>query len=96
MREGNWKLHLPRTGADQPFWSKPKKRNKKKGFVTLKEPRLFNLKNNVGEKRNVAAQNPELVAHLKKQAQAIRAELGDVRTTGTDQRKINLVNPQER
>ena len=22
VREGNWKLHLPRTAKDQPFWSK--------------------------------------------------------------------------
>ena len=33
---------------------------------------------------------------LQKQAEAIRAELGDVRKTGTDQRTINLVAPQER
>lgn len=96
VREGNWKLHLPRTGADQPFWSKPKKRNQKKGFVTLKEPRLFNLKNDVGERSDVAERNPDVVARLQKQAEVIRAELGDVRTTGTDQRKISLKDPQER
>ncbi len=96
VREGDWKLHLPRTGADQPFWSKPKKRTSRKGFVTLKEYRLFNLKNDVGEKQNVANRYPEVVARLQKQAETIRAELGDVRTTGTDQRKINLVDPQER
>jgi len=94
VREGDWKLHLPRTVKDQPFWSK--KPSKKKGFVTLKEPKLFNLKDDVGEKRNVADRYPDVVARLRKQAEVIRAELGDVRTTGTDQRKINLVDPQER
>ena len=94
VREGNWKLHLPRTAKDQPFWSK--KPNKTKGFVTLDEMRLFDLKSDVGEKQNVAGQHPEVVARLQKQAEAIRAELGDVRKTGTDQRKINLVDPQER
>jgi len=94
VREGNWKLHLPRTAKDQPFWSK--KPSKKKGFVTLKEPQLFDLKNDAGEKRNIADRHPDVVARLQKQAETIRAELGDVRTTGTDQRKINLVDPQER
>ena len=95
VREGSWKLHLPRTTKDQPFWSKIPA-HKHKGFVILKEHRLFNLKNDVGEKRDVADQNPEIVARLQRRAKAIRAELGDVRTTGSDQRKINLENPQER
>ena len=41
-------------------------------------------------------QHPKIVADLKQQAEVIRAELGDVHTTGTDQREINLVDPQER
>lgn len=94
VREGDWKLHLPRTPKDQPFWSK--KPLPGRGFVTLDEHRLFDLKNDVGEKHNVADRNPEIVARLKKQAEIIRAELGDVNTTGSDQRSINLVAPQER
>ena len=94
MREGNWKLHLPRTPRDQPFWSK--KPSKKKGFVTLGQPVLFNLKNDLGERRNVAKQHPEVLARLQKQAEAIRAELGDVGIKGSDQRAINLRDPQER
>ncbi|MGB7344051.1 MAG: sulfatase [Pirellulaceae bacterium] len=96
VRQGNWKLHLPRTGADQPFWSKPTKANKKKGFLTLAAPALFDLKSDLGEKRNVADQNPDVVARLLQQADVIRAELGDVRVTGSDQHPINLVEPQER
>jgi arylsulfatase A-like enzyme len=94
VREGDWKLHLPRTVKDQPFWSKKPIRGR--GFVTLKERRLFDLKSDVGEKQNVADRYPEVVTRLQKQAETIRAELGDVRTTGTDQREINLVEPQER
>jgi len=94
VREGNWKLHLPRTAKDQPFWSK--KPAKGKGFVTLEERRLFDLASDVGEKRNVAERYPDVVARLQKQAEAVRAELGDVRVTGTDQRAINLTDPQER
>ena len=94
VREGNWKLHLPRTAQDQPFWNK--KKSKYKVFVTLEEPALFDLSEDVGEKQNVAAQHPEVVARLQQQAEAIRSELGDVNVQGSDQRKINLVDPQER
>lgn len=94
VREGDWKLHLPRTPNDQPFWSK--KPAKGIGFVTLQELRLFDLRNDVGEKKDVADRNPNVTARLQAQAEAIRAELGDVRTIGTDQRKINLIDPQER
>lgn len=94
VREGEWKLHLPRTTADQPFWSK--KPSKQKGFVTLNEKRLFNLRTDVGERHNVAGQHPDVVARLEQQAKTIQAELGDVRITGSDQHPLNLPNPQER
>lgn len=95
VREGNWKLHLPRTTIDQPFWSKVPQ-HKWKGFVTLDEPQLFDLASDVGEKHNIADRYPEVVARLQEKADAARSELGDVRTTGSDQREINLVAPQER
>ena len=93
VRRGIWKLHLPRTRKDQPFWSK---RGPRRGFITLGKPTLFNLETDLGEKRSVASQHPDVLAQLLKQADVIRAELGDVRITGSDQRQINLVDPQER
>ncbi len=94
VREANWKLHLPRTTKDQPFWSK--KPDKTKGFVTPDQVPLFNLLVDVGETQDVARRYPEVVVRLQRQADSARAELGDVHTSGTDQRKIDLVNPQER
>lgn len=94
VREGDWKLHLPRTAKDQPFWSKTK--NKHRVFVELDEPRLYDLRADVGERNNLADEHPEIVARLLGIAEEARAELGDVRTTGYDQRAINLVDPQER
>ncbi len=93
-RYPNWKLHLPRTANDQPFWSK--KPIEGRGFVTLEERKLFDLKSDLGEKQNVADRYPEIVARLQHQAEIIRAELGDVRVTGTDQHAIHLTDPQER
>ncbi len=94
VREGDWKLHLPRAAQDQPFWCK--KRGPGRVFVTLDRPALFDLDADLGEKRNIADQHPEVVARLQQHAEAIRAELGDVRAKGTDQRAISLVDPQER
>lgn len=48
------------------------------------------------QKNDSADQHPEVVARLQQVADEIRAELGDVRITGTDQRRINFVDPQER
>ena len=95
VREGYWKLHLPRTSEDQPFWSKDPS-HKWKGFVKLDDFRLFDLNKELGEKTNVADRYPDIVARLRQHAESVRTELGDVRTTGTDQRKITLTDPQER
>lgn len=96
IRSGKWKLHLPRTIQDQPFWSKQEHPKVDKGYITLDEYVLNNLETDLAEKINVSDQYPEIVAMLKKQAGVIRAELGDVHVIGTDQRVPNLEEPQER
>lgn len=96
VRKGKWKLHLPRTVRDQPFWSKKGHPKVDKGFITLDEYLLFDLENDLAEKLNVADQQPQVVAMLKKQSEVIRAELGDVNLIGTDQRVPELDAPQER
>lgn len=96
VRKGNWKLHLPRTVSDQPFWSKTSHPKVDKGFISLDEYRLFNLENDLAEKTNVAEKHPKVMAMLKAQAEVIRAQLGDVNIIGTDQRVPDLEAPQER
>lgn len=41
---------------------------------------LFDLSNDIGEQRNVAAQNPDVVRRLSKLAEAMRADVGDTLT----------------
>ncbi len=85
VRKGKWKLHLPRTAADQPYWGAV---SVKRSFVKLDQPFLVNLETDIGEKYNVAVENPEVVTTLLKEAERIRSELGDVGQTGSDQRAL--------
>ncbi len=85
VRQGKWKLHLPRTLKDQPFWAQAGG-PPAKPMLALKEPVLFDLDADIGEKTDVAAKNSDVVALLLKEAARIRGELGDVRTVGSDQR----------
>ena len=96
VRNEKWKLHFPRTVADQPYWAKKAGGNKKKLHTTLKQPLLFDLDSDVGEKRNVISQHPEVTAELNKVAERVRKEIGDVDVTGADQRPHGLVNPNDK
>jgi len=89
VRVGEWKLHLPRTKRNQPFWGE------KRGVVELKEPRLHHLGDDIAEKRDVAGANPKVVADLKRVADKTRNELGDVDATGADARPTGLDNVQK-
>lgn len=51
------------------------------GYVVRHQPQaLFNLKADIGETRDVAAEHPEVVAKLLKLAEEARADLGDTLT----------------
>ena len=95
VRNQTWKLHLPRTIADQPYWAK-KGASARKPYLSLAQPMLFNLEDDIGEKKNVISQHPEVVTDLMEAADRIRSEIGDVRVKGSDQRPHNLENPNEK
>lgn len=68
VRQGPWKLALmPQNEA----MSRPVKDDAKGP-----EPRLYHLGRDIGEKTNVAAQNPEVVARLRALAERMNAEIG--------------------
>jgi len=96
VRNERWKLHFPRTVEDQPYWAKKGGGNKKKIFITLKEPMLYDLQSDVGEKRNLLKDYPEIATELMKEAERIRKEIGDVHIIGTDQRPHGLTKPNDK
>jgi len=75
MRSGQWKLHFP-----HGFHSvvKPgRDGNPGAGRRLNTGLALYDLTTDVGETRDVAAENPEVVARLNKLADAMREDLGD-------------------
>lgn len=76
--DGQWKLQLPHTyrsmkgqapGADGiPGKYKP---------VPFQKAELYHLTNDIGESKDVSAENPEILAKLQGWADQARAELGD-------------------
>jgi arylsulfatase A len=77
MRSGRWKLLFPHQvasteGAELGKDSFPGKNIRRK--IDLE---LYDLSNDIGEQKNLAATHPDIVASLSKQADAMREELGD-------------------
>jgi len=77
VRSGRWKLHFPhdyRTLGGRPGGKggRPALYNQAR---TGKE--LFDLENDIGETRNVAVENPEVVQRLEILAETARRDLGD-------------------
>lgn len=63
VRQGPWKLHLEHALAGRPN--------------AARQPLLlFNLADDVGETKNLAAEHPEIVARLRKLADAMKDDLG--------------------
>lgn len=82
IRNGPWKLFLP---LENP------RRHPHFPDGEGSEPLLFNVVDDVGSKRNVAARHPEIVARLAALAEEARAELGDLGRPGTGLRPIGYV-----
>ena len=87
VRVGDWKLHLPRTRAQLPFWSMKKQKE-------IQTPELYNLKSDVAEKQDVAAQHPERVAEMMQLAEATRLKLGEFGMHGSEQRPTGTLFPE--
>ncbi|MBC8356025.1 MAG: sulfatase [Planctomycetes bacterium] len=79
VRMGKWKLHFPhgyRTLDGRPGGVGGTPTNYSQAKIPLA---LFDLESDIGEKTNVAEQNPDVVDRIKRLADDMRADLGDSR-----------------
>ncbi len=88
IRLKDWKLHLPRTVEQIPWWQ----RNKE--YHELNKPLLFNLAMDKGESKNVADMHPEIVSNLLSLADQARYRLGEYNQRGTEQRPSGTLFPK--
>jgi arylsulfatase A len=68
IRQGPWKLAL---GPQNEAMGRPVSSD-----ASGKQPRLYHLGDDIGEKNDVAAKNPEVVAKLTALAESMKAEIG--------------------
>jgi len=87
VRVGDWKLHLPRTTAQLPFWSMRKQEE-------ISSPRLYNLATDAAEQMDVAAEHPKRVSKMMALAQTTRLKLGEYGQRGSEQRPTGTLFPE--
>jgi arylsulfatase A-like enzyme len=87
IRRGEWKLHLPRSAEQLPFW------DKNKAFANLQNPVLYNLRTDEAESTDVAADHPEVVREMMKLTDTVRVNLGEYMQRGSEQRPTGSLLP---
>ena len=87
VRVGDWKLHLPRTTRQIPWWARKKQR-------PIDTPQLYNLAKDLAERQDVAAEHPQRVAALMALADEARLRLGEFGVRGSQQRPTGTLFPE--
>ncbi len=89
IRVGDWKLHFPHSYPS--LSGTPGKDGLPGGYSTeqVKGIELYNLRDDIGEKQNVAAKHPDIVKKLAALAEQARKDLGDAhqKKTGEGRRE---------
>ena len=84
----NWKLHLPRTEEQLPFWE----RNKEQ-YTNIEQAILYNITDDISESLDVADEHPEVVQKMVKMAITAREKLGEYNKRGIEQRPTGTLFP---
>lgn len=87
IKYGDYKLHLSRNKTQVPHWDRLEE------FLDIEAPVLYNISSDPSENINIADQHPKLVQTLLKEADNIRAKLGEYNARGTEQRATGNLFP---
>jgi len=88
VKKGAWKLHFPRTVEQVPHWDRSKE------YFDLQNPVLYNVKDDVYETKDVAAEHPEIVEELQALGNEVQLTLGSYMVRGTEQRETGSLFPE--
>jgi arylsulfatase A-like enzyme len=77
VRSGEWKLTFPHTARTMQGQAPGADGKPGKYKPLAVERALYDLKNDIGETKNVLGEHPEIVARLEELAESARADLGD-------------------
>ena len=92
VRSGKWKLHLSRP-ANPPWTPNWARHINKEDVIDIEEPMLFDLRNDIGERHDVASDHPQVIARLLELAEWARSDIGDYNRVGENAR---FFDPQPR
>jgi arylsulfatase A-like enzyme len=92
VRAGKWKLHLARP-AEPPWGPKWARHIDRKDVFAITSPMLFDLSEDIGERRDVAGLHPQVVARLLEIAERARDDIGDYDRVG---RNARFFDPEPR
>jgi arylsulfatase A-like enzyme len=82
VRMGDWKLHLP---------LEERRINGVNNQIEKAEAKLYNLKTDIRESKNLASEYPDVVQLILKHADQAREDLGDRGKIGQNQRFASIV-----
>ncbi len=85
VRAGDWKLYLPL--ADKQL--------NLRGDRAITEPKLYDVRHDLGEEDEVSGQHPDVVSRLLAMAEAARADIGDMDRQGSGQRPAGWIEEPE-
>ena len=93
VRAGRWKLHLARPEKRDGIYGECA------GWLALRttlmeSPQLYDLKEDIGEERDLASQHPDVVARLLALADLAREDLGDYGQPGSGIRPTGAAHPE--
>lgn len=87
IREGNWKLHLPRK-EEMLVWWDHLAQGKAQELGQFEKPILYDLDSDPAETTDLSHKHPQVVNHLLTLAEEVRAELGSWDKEGSDQKDL--------